>query len=113
MSKDRFLGKVFLNIEKGKKVSVLKRSLDLLYSFKHSHSVIRAHFLILQCFFFSCFVLQNQYAMAEYNGAVDFIRKTFRLDEGLALSVSFLLKAGFEGEIVQRSKMYTLDSLLL
>ena len=58
-------------------------------------------------------MLQNQYAMAEYNGAVDFIRKTFRLDEGLALSVSFLLKAGFEGEIVQRSKMYTLDSLLL
>ena len=39
--------------------------------------------------------------MAEYNGAVDFIRKTFRLDEGLALSFSFLLKAGFEGEIVQ------------
>ena len=51
--------------------------------------------------------------MAEYNGAVDFISKTFRLDEGLALSFSFLLKAGFEGEIVQRSKMYTLDSLLL
>ena len=51
--------------------------------------------------------------MAEYNGAVDFIRKTFRLDEGLSLSFSFLLKAGFEGEIVQRSKMYTLDSLLL
>ena len=25
----------------------------------------------------------------------------------------FLLKAGFEGEIVQRSKIYTLDSLLL
>ena len=51
--------------------------------------------------------------MAEYNGAVDFIRKTFMLDEGLALSFSFLLKAGFEGEIVQRSKMYTLASLLL
>ena len=51
--------------------------------------------------------------MAEYNGVVDFIRKTFRLDEGLALSFSFRLKAGFEGEIVQRSKMYTLDSLLL
>ena len=51
--------------------------------------------------------------MAEYNGAVDFIRKTFMLDEGLALSFSFLLKAGFEGEIVQSSKMYTLDSLLL
>ena len=48
--------------------------------------------------------------MAEYNGAVDFIRKTFMLDEGLALSFSFLLKAGFEGEIVQSSKMYTLDS---
>ena len=45
--------------------------------------------------------------MAEYNGAVDVIRKTFRLDEGLALSFSFLLKAGFESEIVQRSKMYT------
>ena len=51
--------------------------------------------------------------MAEYNGAVDFIHKTLRLDEGLALSFSFLLKAGFEGEIVQRSKMYTLASLLL
>ena len=51
--------------------------------------------------------------MAEYNGVVDFIRKTFRLDEGLALSFSFRLKAGFEGEIAQRSKMYTLDSLLL
>ena len=46
--------------------------------------------------------------MAEYSGAVDVIRKTFRLDEGLALSFSFLLKAGFECEIVQRSKIYTL-----
>ena len=51
--------------------------------------------------------------MAEYNGAVDFIRKTFRLDEGLGLSFSFLMKAGCESDIVQRSKMYTLDSLLL
>ena len=33
-------------------MSVLKRSLVLLYSFKQSHSVIRAHFLILQRFFF-------------------------------------------------------------
>ena len=33
-------------------MSVLKRSLVLLYSFKQSHSVIRAHLLILQCFFF-------------------------------------------------------------
>ena len=90
-------------------MSVLKRSLVLLYSFKQSHSVIRAHFLILQCFFFSFLCCR----IAEYNGAVDFIRKTFRLDEGFSLSFSFLLKAGFEGEIVQRSKMYTLDSLLL
>ena len=29
-------------------------------------------------FVFPCFVLQNQYTMAEYNGAVDVIRKTFR-----------------------------------
>ena len=64
-------------------------------------------------FFFSCFVLQNQYTMAEYNGAVDVIRETFRWDKGLALSFSFLLKAGFEGEIVQRSKIYTLNSHLL
>ena len=37
----------------------------LLYSFKQSYSVIRAHFLILQCFFvfFTCFVLKNQYTM--------------------------------------------------
>ena len=90
-------------------MSVLKRSLVLLYSFKQSHSVIRAHFLILQGFFFLVLCCR----IAEYNGAVDFIRKTFRLDEGLSLSFSFLLKAGFEGEIVQRSKMYTLDSLLL
>ena len=90
-------------------MSVLKRSLVLLYSFKQSHSVIRAHFLILQCFFFLVLCCR----IAEYNGAVDFISKTFRLDEGLALSFSFLLKAGFECEIVQRSKMYTLDSLLL
>ena len=55
----KFLGKVFLNVQKRKKkVSVLKRSLVLLYSFKQSYSVIKAHFLILQ-FFFSCFVLQN------------------------------------------------------
>ena len=63
-------------------MSVLKRSLVLLYSFKQSYSVIRAHFLILQCFFvcfcFSCFVLQKQYTMAKYNGAVDVICKTFR-----------------------------------
>ena len=51
--------------------------------------------------------------MAEYSGAVDVIRKTFRWDEGLALSFSFLLKAGFECEIVQRSKIYTLNSRLL
>ena len=51
--------------------------------------------------------------IAEYNGAVDFISKTFRLDEGLALSFSFLLKAGFECEIVQRSMIYDLNSHLL
>ena len=61
-------------------------------------------------FFFSCFVLQNQYTMAEYNGVVGVICKTFRWDEGLALSFSFPLKAGFECEIVQRSKIYTLNS---
>ena len=33
-------------------MSVLKCSLVLLYSFKQSYSVIKAHFLILQCFFF-------------------------------------------------------------
>ena len=87
-------------------MSVLKRSLVFLYSFNQSYSVIRAHFLILQCFFFfSCFVLQNQYTVAEYNGAVDVIWKTFRLDWGLAPSSSFLLKAGFEREIVQRFKI--------
>ena len=95
-------------------MSVLKRwTLVLLYSFKQSHSVIRADFLILQCFFFSCFVLQNQYTMAEYNGAVDVICKTFRSNEGLALSFSFLLKAGFECEIVQRSMIYDLNRHLL
>ena len=51
--------------------------------------------------------------MAEYNRAVDVIRKTFRLDEGLAPLFSFLLKAGFEYEIAQRSKIYTLNSHLL
>ena len=63
------------------------------------------------CFFL--FLLQNQYTMAEYNGAVGVIRKTVRWDEGLAPSFSFLLKAGFEFEIVQRSKIYTLNSHLL
>ena len=61
-------------------------------------------------FFFVCVVLQNQYTMAEYSGAVDVIRKTFRWDEGPALPFSFLLKAVFESEIVQRSKIYTLNS---
>ena len=55
-------------------MSVFKRSLVLLYSFKQSYSVIRAYFLMLQ-FFFSCFVLQNQYTIAECSGAVDVIRK--------------------------------------
>ena len=45
--------------------------------------------------------------MAECNEAVDVIRKTFRWDEGRALSFSFQLKAGFESEAVQRSKIYT------
>ena len=49
----KFLGKVFLNLRtEKKKMAVLKRSLVLLYSLKQSHSVIRAHFLILKCFFF-------------------------------------------------------------
>ena len=61
-------------------------------------------------FFFSCFVLQNHYTMAEYKWAVEAICKTFRLDEGLAPSFSFPLKAGFECEIVQHSKIYTLNS---
>ena len=101
-------------------MSVLKRSLVLLYSFKQSYSVIRAHFLIAMffCFFcflvvFSCFVLQNQYTVAECNGAVDLICETLRLDEGLAPSFSFLLKAGFECGIVQHSKIYTLNSHLM
>ena len=106
-------------------MSVLKRSLVLLYSFKQSYSVIRAHFLIAMffCFFFvvvvvvvvvfSCFVLQNQYTVAECNGAVDLICETLRLDEGLAPSFSFLLKAGFECGIVQRSMIYDLNSHLL
>ena len=51
--------------------------------------------------------------MAEYSGAVDVIRKTFMWDEELALSFSFLLKAGFECEIVQRSMIYDLYSHLL
>ena len=89
-------------------MSVLKRSLVLLYSFKQSHSVIRAHFLILQCFFFLFCVAELLNTTEQWTSC-----KTFRLDEGLALSFSFLLKAGFECEIVQRSKMYTLDSLLL
>ena len=58
-------------------------------------------------------MLQNQYTMAEYIGAVDVICKTFRLDEGLAPSFSFPLKAGFECEIVQHSKIYALNSHLL
>ena len=58
-------------------------------------------------------MLKNQYTMAEYNRAVDVIRKTFRLDEGLAPLFSFLLKAGFECEIVLHSKIYTLNSHLL
>ena len=51
--------------------------------------------------------------MAEYNGAVDVIRKTFRWDEGPATSILFLLKGVFESEIFQRSKIYTLNSRLL
>ena len=48
--------------------------------------------------------------MAEYKWALEVICKTFRLDEGLAPSFSFPLKAGFECEIVQHSKIYTLNS---
>ena len=33
--------------------------------------------------------------MAEYNGAVDVIRKTFRWDEGLALSIFFFVERSF------------------
>ena len=51
--------------------------------------------------------------MTEYKGAVDVIRKTFRWDEGLAPSFSFPLIGIFESNIVQRSKIYTLDSHLL
>ena len=51
--------------------------------------------------------------MAEYNGAMEVICKTFRLDEGLAQSFSFPLKAGFECEIVQHSNIYALNSHLL
>ena len=58
-------------------MSVLKRSLVLLNSFKQSYSVIRTHkFLILQCFFF--LVLCCRITMAEYNGVVEVICKTFR-----------------------------------
>ena len=89
-------------------MSVLKRSLVLLYSFK-----LISSYCNVVVVFFSCFVLQNQYTMAEYNGAVDVICKTFRLDEGLAPSFSFLLKAGFECGIVQRSMIYDLNSHLL
>ena len=48
--------------------------------------------------------------MAQYNGAVEVIRKTFRWDEGHPLPFSFLLKAVFGSEIVQRSKIYTYNS---
>ena len=48
--------------------------------------------------------------MAEYNGAVEVVRKTFRWDEGLAPSFSFPLIGIFESNIVQRSNIYTLDS---
>ena len=86
-------------------MSVLKRSLFLLHSFKQSHFSHQSSFPHIAMFFFF------RVLCCRIN--TDFIRKTFRLDEGLALSFSFLLKAGFEGEIVQRSKMYTSDSLLL
>ena len=45
--------------------------------------------------FFLLFVLQNQYTMAEYNGAVDVIRKTFRWDKGLASSIFFFVERSF------------------
>ena len=50
---------------------------------------------------------------AVYNGAVDVIPKTFRWDEGLAPSFPFPLKGAFESKIVQRFKIYSLDSHLL
>ena len=91
-------------------MAVLKRSLVLLYSLKYSHSVIRAHFLILKCFFFV--VLCCRINTRWLNTTEQLTSSVKRSGEMQGLS-SFLLKAGFEGEIVQRSKIYTLDSLLL
>ena len=113
----KFVGKVFLDLEEGKKLLVLAplsfygcflvlRKL-LLVSFcvvvwvlfsvfsifcitslvsatPRNHpfytvlsKVIQSSELISSyCNFFSCFVLQNQYTMSEYSGAVEVIRKT-------------------------------------
>ena len=90
-------------------MAVLKRSLVLLYSLKQSYSVIRAHFLILNFFFL---VLCCRINTRWLNTTEQLTSSVKRSGEMQGLS-SFLLKAGFEGEIVQRSKIYTLDSLLL
>ena len=72
----KFLGKVFLNLEKGKKMSVLKLSLVLLYSFKQlfSHQSSFPHIAI--SFFLFC--VTELIHDAEYSGAVDVLCKTFR-----------------------------------
>ena len=91
-------------------MSVLKLSRVLLYSFKQSYSVIRAHFLILQWFFL--LVLCCRINTRWLHTTEQWTSSVKRSGEMQGFS-SFLLKAGFEGEIVQRSKFYTLDSLLL
>ena len=68
----KFLGKVFLNLEKGKKMSVLKLSLVLLYSFKLSYSSELISFIamffwfVLFCFVESIHDGQIQWSSGRY-----------------------------------------------
>ena len=58
----KFLGTVFLNLEKGKKLSVLKLSLVLLYGFKQlfSHQSSFPH-IAISFFFFFCYRINTRW----------------------------------------------------
>ena len=91
-------------------MAVLKRSLVLLYSLKQSYSVIRAHFFIWNVFFFFLFCVAELIHTRWLDTTEQLTSSVQRSGEMQGLS-SFLLKAGFEGEIVQRSVSFFVDVL--
>ena len=98
---------MFLNIEKGKKkcpflnapLSFYRVLSKVIQSSELISSYCNVFFLL-----FLCFRINTRWL----NTTEQWTSSVKRSGEMQGLS-SFLLKAGFEGEIVQRSKIYTLD----